>query len=422
MARRDHIIYSAKDLLDLEDDPNRWIVPNMIPRAGRTLVYGQGGTFKSTIIFDLAVAMTSQHFLFQQFTVQMHGPVLVNSTEGNIYESKRRILAHARAHEVNPAEIPFYFCQQPFYLDDRLDVDELRARIIELKPILVVLDPLDSFFSGDENSAKETKLVRRAIDEMIDEFDVAFIILHHETKSSDKPTPRGSGAWYGWVDSVLHVKGMKRTIPGLPEPLDFVEITGQKQRNGKTGKVFSGVPNIDEVLDVVTFTFYEGADATEVVLGYMKRAVYKTLRAYNVPMTNQMVADALKIRPEKLGDAFAALEKDGLVDKNAYVERPFGPNGSRTRKVPAWRALIKRTVVDDAITMAQSLRRNEEDLAREYEIVPLVPDSIPVVEAGDPEPVFDVIGSDDTDADQSDDDGMGVDGGGEGAGVPQVLQ
>ena len=404
MARRTHTIYSAKDLLDLQDDPNRWIVPNMIPRAGRTLVYGQGGVFKSTIVFDLSVAMTSNNFLFQQFPVNVYGPVLVNSTEGNIYESKRRILAHARAHEVNPAEIPFYFCQQPFHLDSREDVDELRGRIEELKPIMIVLDPLDSFFGGDENSAKDTKLVRRAIDELIDDYNVTFVILHHETKSSDKPTPRGSGAWYGWVDSVLHVKGMKKTIPGVSEPLNFVEITGQKQRNGKTGKVFSGVPNIDEVLDVVTFTFYEGVDATEVVLCYMRSAVYRVLRTAGAPMTNQMVAEARKIRPERLVDAFLSLERSQLIAKDAYVERPFGMKGRRIRKVPAWRALVKSTVVDDAIIMAQSMRRSEEDLARAYEIVPLVPDEVPVFEAGDPEPIFDVIGSEDGNADKPDTD------------------
>lgn len=420
MARRNHIIYSAKDLLDLQDDPDRWIVPNMIPRAGRTLVYGQGGAFKSTIVFDLAIAMTSQHFLFQQFAVNKHGPVLVNSTEGNIYESKRRILAHARAHEANPAEIPFYFCQQPFYLDDNKDVYELRKKVEEFKPIMIVLDPLDSFFSGDENSAKETKLVRRTIDELIDDYDIAFIILHHETKSSDKPTPRGSGAWYGWADSVLHVKGMKKVIPGVGEPLDFVEITGQKQRNGKTGKVFSGVPNIDEVLDVVTFTFYEGADASDVVLNYMKKAVYKTLRASPEPMTNQMVADALKIRAEKLVDAFLSLERAELIAKDAYVERPFGPRSSRVRKVPAWRALVRSTVVDNAIIMAQSLRRSEEDLAREYDIVPLVPNSVPIIEAGDPEPIFDVIGSE-YDADRPDADTVGFVGSAPGAGVQSVL-
>lgn len=401
MAKRGHTIYSAKDLLDLQDDPNRWIVPNMIPRAGRTLVYGPGGAFKSTIVFDLSVAITSQRLLFQQFAVNVYGPVLVNSTEGNIYESKRRILAHARAHEVNPAEIPFYFCQQPFHLDDRDDIEELRFRIEEFKPIMVVLDPLDSFFGGDENSAKDTKIVRRAIDELIDEYDVTFVILHHETKSSDKPTPRGSGAWYGWADSVLHVKGKKRTIPGILEPLDFVEIMGQKQRNGKTGKVFSGVPNIDEVLDVVTFTFYEGVDSTEVVLRYMRSAVYRVLRTAGTPMTNQMVSDVLKIRAERLVDAFLSLERDKLIAKNAYVERPFGSNGRRTRRVPAWQALIKNTVVDDAIVMAQSMRRSEDDLARVYEIVPLVPGAVPEAEAGDPEPIFDVIGSDSPDADKS---------------------
>jgi hypothetical protein len=140
LPRRSHQVYSVKDLLALKDDPNRWIVENMIPRAGRTLVFGQGGTYKSTLIFDLCVALSAEKMLLRQFTVNGSGPVLLNSTEGSIYENKSRLLAHARAHAVNPAELPLYFCQQPYCLDDAVDVEELEMVIKIIKPVLIVLD------------------------------------------------------------------------------------------------------------------------------------------------------------------------------------------------------------------------------------------------------------------------------------------
>ena len=64
-------LYTVKDLLELKDDPRRWIVPNMLPRVGRTFAYGRGGHYKSTILFDLAVAVASGSKLCEQFPVRV---------------------------------------------------------------------------------------------------------------------------------------------------------------------------------------------------------------------------------------------------------------------------------------------------------------------------------------------------------------
>lgn len=39
-------IYTVKDLLELKDNPDRWIIQDMIPKQGRILVYGRGSVYK----------------------------------------------------------------------------------------------------------------------------------------------------------------------------------------------------------------------------------------------------------------------------------------------------------------------------------------------------------------------------------------
>lgn len=382
VAKRTHRVFPVKDLLELEEDPRRWIVPNMVPRAQTTLVYGHGGSYKSTIVFDLCVAVASEsNKLFQQlaysetgqrlvvgFDVLLHGPVLLVSTEGNIYESKRRILAHARAHDVNPADLQLNFCQDPFLLDDQLDVLELEAWIGDLKPVLVVLDPLDSFFSGEENSAKDTKPVRRAITRLIQQYETAFIIIHHAAKDQNRSTPRGSSAWFGWADAVLEVKKKSKKLPGMQERADIFTVDAKKQRNGKAGQVFSCVPSFDEVLDTVTCSFYDGKDLSGVVRTFIKKSVYSYLRDCPEGQTNQMVAERLGLRAEQAGEALASLEVDGLVARDAFIERPFGPGATRTRRISAWRAVVKKSVVDLAITMVKTMRKAEEEFLKSYTV------------------------------------------------------
>ena len=71
--RRTHKVFSVAELLALQDTPDKWIVPHMIPRSGRTLVFGTGGAYKSTIVFDLCVAIAAQGQLLRQFPVQQYG-------------------------------------------------------------------------------------------------------------------------------------------------------------------------------------------------------------------------------------------------------------------------------------------------------------------------------------------------------------
>jgi RecA-family ATPase len=405
MSKRRHQIYSVTDLLSLQDDPNRWIVPRMIQKSNRILVFGEGGNYKSTVVFDLCVAVASQGKLLRQLDVLHHGPVLLNSTEGSVFDNKDRLLSHMRAHGANPMDTQLYFCQQPFCLDDAMDVEDLEKEIKRLKPILVVLDPLDSFFSGDENSAKETKALRRQIDRLIDEYKCTFIVIHHQTKGGQggkekgggKPTPRGSSAWYGWADAVLHFSVAKKKL-GLAEPTEILTIESLKQRNGKKGRIFSAVPQVDEVLQQTTFVYYDGKDSAGIVLEYYKHQIYKTLRSSPEPMTNVMIADALGVRQEKIVEALNSLEAERLIKKDAGVERAFGVGGSRTRVVAAWRALIPLMMVDAAAIMVKD---EESELQQ-----------------GDPEALAAAAEL----VDAADDSGVREDGAPAGPGVSPVLQ
>jgi hypothetical protein len=370
MARR-HQVYSVRDLLALEDDPNRWIVPDLIQKSNRIMVFGEGGHYKSALVFDLCVAVASGGNLIREIAVRQHGPVLINSTEGSLFDNKNRLLSHMRAHGVNPVDLPLFFCQQPYCLDDAQDIHALELEIRRIKPVVVVLDPLDSFFSGDENSAKETKALRRTVDRMIDEYKCTFVVIHHQAANVGKDgkelraKPRGSTAWYGWADAVLHVKAKKQKL-GLPIELEVITVEAQKQRNGPKGHMFSAVPFIDKRLAQTTFAFYNGVDAAGVARSYYKFHIHRLLHESGQPMTNGMLADTLGVRQEKLTEALQELEQAGFIAKDAGVSRAFGPEGSRVRTVAAWRARVPLSVVDAAAIMV----KDEEIELQQYSIEP----------------------------------------------------
>ena len=351
----EHVVYTARDMLSLEDSGDRWIVPHLIPKEGRVLVFGEGGDFKTTILFDLCVAIASANrSLFSKFKIDTYGPALVISTEGNIFDSRRRIFSHARAHNVNPGELPLYFSQEPFLLDDPTDLAALDTLIDHIRPLIVVLDPLDSFFMGEENSSKETKPIRTGLNAIIRKYGCTVVLIHHAAKNKD--TPRGTSAFYGWADAVLYVKAKPYALKELPdgEELKVVSVVGQKMRNGKGGHKFSGVPMIDEARDLVTFSFYENTDYSGVVLTYFKKRVYELLRTGGPQTTEGLVQQLGEKTRARVKAALDSLEIEQLVDHRGMIPVSCGNGPNDTRRVKAWRALQIKTIVDLAQDVVHS--------------------------------------------------------------------
>lgn len=357
--KRRHKVYTIPELISLEDDPDRWIVPGVIPTTGRTIVFGDGGTYKTTIIMDLAIAVASGGLMLRQFPVHKFGPVLFVSTEGSILDNKDRVMAHLRAHEADPDKVKFFFCQEPFDMDDPLDVGELRTYIDEIKPMLVILDPLDSFIRGDENSAKETKELRRRVNELVHEFDLSLLIIHHENKEGKM---RGSSAWHDWADVELQMTTQESTLAGIGQPVKIVTVKANKVRNGAAGKVFSVAPLHDKNRGIVDFIYYEG-DGEAIVSANLRQRTYAALYYAPVALTTKDVATQLNTTSEKIGVALRDLERMGFADKGGTVTRSTSVDGSRTRTVPAWRVVQRTSPVDAAAAILKYQRQLiEEDL------------------------------------------------------------
>lgn len=235
-------LWSVEDILKLEDDPNRWIVPGIIPKGSRTLVIGEPGIGKSLFALDLAACVAGGSMWLDQFSVNITGPVIFASTEGNIFTNKERIKRIFASHELS-VKAPFYFMQDAVLLDSPTETLMFTNEIVTKSrehiqnPPLIVLDPLDSFFSGDENSAMHTRPLRRTIDGMVKTFDATVVVLHHvpvdDEKGNKKVRPRGSSSWQGWADTEIYIRREEN------KGKKYIYASVIKQRDGLTGPLLN---------------------------------------------------------------------------------------------------------------------------------------------------------------------------------------
>jgi hypothetical protein len=369
-GRRTHRLYSVEDLLSLPDTFDDWIVKDLFPSANRIMVIGKGGTYKSTMVFDLCVAIASGGRMLDYFPVLTPGPVLCISTEGSIYANKKRLVMHIRGCDADPSLLQgnLTFCQQSFVLDDMADANELNHIIGQMRPVLVVMDPLDSFYSGEENSAKETKLFRRVVDALIDNYGCSVLVIHHVGKGDTKD-PRGSSAWQGWADTIVLCEKKEHRHKKNPE-LDFdsVSVTVRKQRNEAGGHLFTLIPYVDSTWGMVTFDWLDEGSEQRAASRLMQKKIYQHLCNYG-PQTSGLLEDAMPWTKEKTKAALTELQRIGMADKLGQIVVPVSGRGPKS--VQAWRALRPVKKVDGATQVLRYAQQVEQaDLARMFQAAP----------------------------------------------------
>jgi len=217
---------SFADLLEKELPPDQfWIEPGILPKRGTWLFGGEAKIGKSFIMLELARALATKTRPFGShvFSVPEECRVLFIEQELGEYELKKRVKETFIKHKKHS------FRKNVFALSKipemQLSVPDgvklLVDAIDEVKPNIVMLDPISMFHGYDENNNSEIAELFRRI-ELIKKaylsLDLSFVISHHFKKP---PTYRnandsfddlsaynfsGSQKWFNTPDTITTVK------------------------------------------------------------------------------------------------------------------------------------------------------------------------------------------------------------------------
>ena len=208
-------------MLSRPPEPIRWLLKDSLPLGQVGLLAAQGGTGKSMLLLQLALAVASSSLpspVKGIFDVAEHGPVLAVFAEDNERMLRGRLWdAYGRFQEPGQGEgiVPAPRASEGQLreglkliagagLDLRLvheelgrrdasqvfkDLLDLAASIVGLK--LIVLDPLARLFSGQENDNSQATHFCALVELLARETGAAVILAHHTSKASgsDKSKP-----------------------------------------------------------------------------------------------------------------------------------------------------------------------------------------------------------------------------------------
>ena len=229
--------------IPLEPQPRRWLVEGLWGAAAVGLIGGAPKSCKSYLGLELAVAVASGTSALGQYPVMESGPALIYLAEDSLSDVRQRVAGLARHRGLDLAHLAIHAITVPrLRLDRAADCQRLFETTRQLRPRLLLLDPLVRLQAINLNDATEVAQLLSTLRDLQRRFDVAVILVHHTCKFIPAGTQagqglRGSTDLHAFGDSNLYIRrvrdelvlSMEHRAAGAPEPIGLQLVTTDEQ-------------------------------------------------------------------------------------------------------------------------------------------------------------------------------------------------
>jgi hypothetical protein len=205
--------------LSMTGPQTQWLVEGLWSEQAVGILGGEPKCCKSFLALDVAVSVASGTPCLRQFPVRRGGTVLLFPAEDSLAIVRQRLEGIACAAQVPFASLPVEVITAPsLRLDTPADRQRLSNTVENVRPILLILDPLIRLHRVDENDATQIAALLSYLRELQRQFQLAVLLVHHARKDSNSSRPgqalRGSSELHGWGDSNLYMrrKGSQLTL------------------------------------------------------------------------------------------------------------------------------------------------------------------------------------------------------------------
>lgn len=197
----------------------------LIPQ-GKIILVGPYKSWKSMTAMDLAFKLsTGKSWLGFETTLST---VLVVQLEIPKAAYQKRVNKYVFGNKLNPSNL-YFMTTRNLKLDKGWGIALLEQWITEVKPQVIIIDPVFKVVSGRLSDEYDVRQFEDRLDELIEKHKVAIVLIHHEGKDmivDGERYDRGADASFGsvffgaWVDSLIELRteseGSNRVIMRFP--------------------------------------------------------------------------------------------------------------------------------------------------------------------------------------------------------------
>jgi len=292
-----------------EEAQCRWMIEGLWGASCVGLVGGAPKCCKSWTALEMAVSVASGTPCFGRYAVPERGKALLYLAEDSLPVIRERVSALAAHRGLTIDALDVHVIKAAsMRLDLPADQKRLQETARELRPKLLVLDPLVRIHRIDENDASQVSALLSYLRGLQRELDLSVVLVHHTRKNHSPGLQagqglRGSGDFHAWSDSALYLRRVRGALlltiehraAASPDPLGLRLATGP---HGPYLEMGEGIPQEEG----------EGKRAG------LDAAVLETLEASG-PRTRSALRAELGVKNERLGVILGRLEAQGRIER-----------------------------------------------------------------------------------------------------------
>ncbi|MBR9893824.1 AAA family ATPase [bacterium] len=331
------------DMADMLKDPappREWHVPDWIPAKTVHMLAGDGGSGKSLLGIQLAVA-TGTGADWLGHTVSKPGVALYYGAEDDRDELHRRFADVCRGLDVDPAEHCGRVMLRSAVAEDTVFatvakdgkvkatpiLKRMEREIAAMKPSLVVLDTLANLHALDPNSQEQAKAFISLLVGFCQRYECTVLLLAHPSRTG-MATGDGDGFSVGWNNSVR-----SRSFLAADKDNPEINVLSSKKANyGKRGLTMK-MEWHEGCYVKVNNEYADASRAKFVFLDILDRLARQQTFVSNSPGVNyapsrfaeEPEAESHGFSKEQLSKAMRAMLKDGVLQVEEYQKSDRKP-------------------------------------------------------------------------------------------------
>lgn len=312
----------------LQHTPPKWIVKNVLPRAGLAVIYGASSSGKTFFTLDLVSAVArGQDWRGAKVN---KGRVLYVVAEG-AGGFRNRLQAYCEFHGVDPDDFAITFLRQAPNLLTKDDIREFLEKVVPLGRFdLIVIDTYArAMAGGNENDAKDVGQAVAHCDVIHRKTGAMVVLVHHSGKDATKGA-RGSGALRAAADLEIEVVQTR----------EYRAATVTKQKDGADGAEYQFT-----LAEVTIGEDEDGEAVTSCVVAHSETAATPSERKVNPEGANEKLVfrymeaiDGPIKREELIENTYEMLDHD---------DTPGKKDRRKERVARSIKSLVSKNLLED---------------------------------------------------------------------------
>ncbi len=233
-------VIMMSDLLN-EDIPEiEWLIENIIPEKGITILGGDVGSLKTYFALYSAICCSVGAPLFGYKTKKIK--ILYIDEENRKRTIRSRSIKLLKGLGLDYDVDVGFLISKDVKLDNPDWSKRIEEVIQELQPELVIVDSMIRVMLGDENESKCVKRIFQTIKPLIELYNTSWLLIHHTRKtkySKGKDDLRGSSDFSAFADVVMMINKNSSNCYTLTqaknrhsEPIESIRINVIDKANG----------------------------------------------------------------------------------------------------------------------------------------------------------------------------------------------